>query len=202
MTNAFRAINNNLKDSPVIVIAMLFALAGGVIATILYGEDLYSSYMALKIMQEKYGVVTPAQQAVFFALSALPQVGSTLMGWTFMTDTTKKWHLLGGGALELADFMADLYYRTNEWELWHSGMNYLENGGDSDPLTGLIFAIVITFAISVFSIFLFVLSWGIVLEGFEDTIVQFARAFSKTRAALIKARKTITDAQNETNRRP
>lgn len=202
MTNVFTAISSRLKDSPVIVITMIFAILGGLIASVLYVEDLWSSYAALEIMQSVYGVVTPTNAVVFMALSALPQIGSTLMGWTFASDTDKKLHLAGAAVLEACDILADLYYRTDKWELFFGAKNYLENGGDSAPLTGFMFALGITLAISGFSIFLFILSWGIVLEGFTPSVVQFAKAWSGIKKAIGEAQKAVNGTTQNERRQP
>lgn len=202
MTNLFRTVNRRLEDSPVIILVMLFAFCGLIAGGLSYGEDYISSYLGVQEIEQRFSVVPATFAFMYFVVSAVPQLGSTIFGYIYLSDTSQRWAMATVAILETIDFSVDLYHRADHGRILSAAWAYIVDGvGDSQTMTALAFAALLTFFYSVFSVILFVSSAGLLLEGFTPAVVQFAKAYSGVKIALRKAREAVNGAtQNE--RRP
>ena len=203
MTNLFRTVNRKLEDSPVIILVMLFAFCGLIAGGLSYGEDYISSYLGVQEIEQRFSVVPATFAFMYFVVSAVPQLGSTIFGYIYLSDTSQRWAMVTVAILETIDFSVDLYHRADHGRILSAAWAYVVDGiGDSQTMTALAFAALLTFFYSVFSVILFVSSAGLLLEGFTPAVVQFAKAYSGVKIALKKAREAVNGATQNERRQP
>lgn len=203
MTNLFRTVNRRLEDSPVIILVMLFAFCGLIAGGLSYGEDYISSYLGVQEIEQRFSVVPATFAFMYFVVSAVPQLGSTIFGYIYLSDTSQRWAMVTVAVLETIDFSVDLYHRADHGRILSAAWAYIVDGvGESQTMTALAFAALLTFFYSVFSVILFVSSAGLLLEGFTPAVVQFAKAYSGVKIALRKAREAVNGATQNERRQP
>lgn len=203
MTNLFRTVNRKLEDSPVIILVMLFAFCGLIAGGLSYGEDYISSYLGVQEIEQRFSVVPATFAFMYFVVSAVPQLGSTIFGYIYLSDTSQRWAMVTVAVLETIDFSVDLYHRADHGRILSAAWAYIADGvGESQTMTALAFAALLTFFYSVFSVILFVSSAGLLLEGFTPAVVQFAKAWSGVKIALKKAREAVNGETQNDRRRP
>jgi len=208
MTNVFRRVNDSIADSPLIILVIMASIFGIATGAALYGEDFMSSYYGVQGIQNHYAVKPASYPIIYVAISGAPQIASIIFGYMWVADTTKTWAKYIFLGAEAFDFVSDLWYRSGDgkalvefWVYLWSGSDALINaGGDPALVTGaFVWSVIFGLVYSFFSVPMLVASLGIFIEGFEDSIVQFAKGYAGVRIALHKARAAIKKVYDESD---
>lgn len=203
MTNVFRTVTGRLKDSPIIILVMAFSTVAVFISIGLYYEDYISSSEGLKLLDTMFGIVPASSVLTYYLLSATPQIGSTVFGYIYLSDTSQKWAIRLAMGMEAADFIADLWYRTANGNIIWQFVDYVFYGkGDGGMASAaLFFSLMITAIYSWLGIVMLASAAGVLFEGFTPAVVQFAKAWRELRVAINEAKRAINQTSNPTTMR-
>jgi hypothetical protein len=188
------------------IMTMFLVIAAMMAGVILYIGDYQHSAKALTLIVERYGINAYGATAMGVALSSLPQLVSTLMGYRFLSDTKSYGYLVVAAVFESADVYSDMWYISNEglfmrqyWAFINGReIEFIAMGGDASTIVGSFFwSLAIAAAYSWLGIMLLSLGFGLFLDGFEDSVTQFARGYTGVRVALRKAKAAISDAHSD-----
>jgi hypothetical protein len=206
MTNVFRRVNDSIADSPLIILVIMASIFGIATGAALYGEDFMSSYYGVQGIQNHYTVKPASYPIIYVAISGAPQIASIIFGYMWIADTTKTWAKYVFLGAEAFDFVSDLWYRAGDGKalvefwvyLWSGSDALTQAGGDPALVTGaFVWSVIFGLVYSFFSVPMLVASLGIFLEGFEDSIIQFAKGYAGVRIALIRARAAVNKVYND-----
>lgn len=172
--NVFQGVLNSVRGTPLSAWMLIMSVMLFIIGINNFAEDTYSSYAGVQMIENVLNMKPASWQFTYWAMSLFFQVISVIFFFIYLSDRKENWNWFWFGmATQFLDFMADVWYRSNE-QLFSSPTSFAV----SFLLTFVFFTFGSEFAIT--------LGFGLTAVLFKDGMVQ-----------LVKVIKSIFDGISE-----
>lgn len=177
--NLFVGVYNSVKGTPLSAWVLILSILLLVIGANNFLEDTYSSFAGIQMIEKQMNMNPATWQFTYWAMSLFFQVIAVISFFIYLSDRKENWYWFWVAmASQVVDFMADVWYRSNE-QLFVS----LPNFALSLILTFVFFTAGSELAITV--------GFGLVATMFKDGFTQFGQIVSGLLSGFAGAGKAI-----------